>query len=263
MSAPSQVLLGVAFALLSWSLVSCQAPRASSPVTGASATEPPAARAVEASTHVHAAACALPPFALSVSELQGDALGVALLAPDGSPVLAGEWSRREARFHAHSLTLLGRFAVELATAPERTFDFTLELPPEAALELAALGGSAHRASLLGGFEGEARTAADQLALAAASLGSLLSRAPVVRTITGEDGGTCGAAPGFFPHACAEHGYCYALSVEVAGADRAACDAQFLEDLRDEATFQSEPFVDLVHAAARAYGWRAWPLTAAR
>lgn len=245
-------------ALVPWALVACRAPAASVTEDGRAAPQP-----IEAAAHIHAASCALPPFALSVAELGDEVLGVALLAPDGSPVLAGEWSRSEARFRADSLTLLGRFAVELATAPERTFDFTEELAPEAVAELAELGGGAHRASLLDSLEGEAHAAADQLALAAASLGSLLSRAPIVLAISGEDGGTCGAAPGFFPLACAEHAYCYALSVEAGSADRMACDAQFLDDLRDEATFLSEPFVDLVYAAARAYGWRAWPVPVAR
>ena len=90
------------------------------------------------------------------------------------------------------------------------------------------------------------------------VGDVVFTTPVVRALTGEDGGTCGAAPGFFPHACAEHSYCYALSVEPDGPTRAACDARFLADLRAEATFASEPFVELVHAAAHAFGWRAWP-----
>jgi hypothetical protein len=213
-----------------------------------------------------------PPFALFVADLGEGALGVALVAPDGSTLLAGEWSRAEGRFQAHTLTLLERFAVELATAPERTFDLTQELAPEAIVALVDLGDGAHRAQVLGGFEGDARAAADQLALAAATLGSLLSWMPAERATASEEGGLRDAARGFFPHACAELARYYALSAESSGVralihaepiTRETCDARFLEDLRAEATLESEPFVELVHAAARAYGWRAWPATVGR
>lgn len=245
--------------IVSLALAACSTP-AERAANADVASAPGAAAPIEASAPMqgHAPNCAHPPFALSVAELGDGFLAVALVSPDGVPVLAGEWAPAERRFRPDTLALAGRFAAELAAAAEGALDFTEELAPEAVAELADLGGAAHRESLVAAFEGDARAAADQLALAAASLGSLLSRAPVVRALTGEDGGTCGAAPGFFPHACAEHAYCYALSVEADGPTREACDARFLADLRAEATFVSEPFVDLVHGAARAYGWRAWP-----
>lgn len=261
-SAPTRRRLAPAVLVPLLSLLALGACRGSA-ASASLASAAPGDASSGANGHVHAESCELAPFALVVTELGADALGVGLVAPDGTPVLTGQWSRRDARYFADSLALLGRFAVELADAPEQTFDFTEELSPEAVAELASLGGAAHREGLLQSFEGETRAAADQLALAAASLGSLLSRAPVVRAVSGEDGGTCGTAPGYFPRACADHAYCYALAGEAGAADRATCDARFLADMRAEATFQSEPFVELVHAAARAYGWRAWPLDAAR
>jgi len=212
------------------------------------------------SAGAHIVGCAEPPFALSVAELVDGHLAVALVSPDGVPVLAGEWQRDEARFRPGTLALMGRFAAELAAAPEGGFDFTDVLAPAAVAELAHLGGVAHRESLLQGFQGDTRAATEQLALAAASIGSLLSRAAVVRAVSDENGGSCGAAPGFFPEACARHADCYASGVGAAGPARADCDRQLLEDLRREATFLSEPFVDLVYGAACAYGWQAWPTT---
>ena len=212
------------------------------------AVEQAANRPVEAAAQLD---CALEPFALSVAELGDRAYGVALVAPDGSPVLAGEWLRDEARFRADSLSLFGRYAAELVAAADGTLELGDVLAPAGIAELANLGGVAHRAHLLEGFEGGARAAAEQMALAAASIGSVLARAPEVLAITGEDGGTCGAAPGFFPNACAEHAACYAALTTAAA--RAECDAAFLNNLRGEATFVSEPFVELVHGAAAAFG----------
>jgi hypothetical protein len=207
----------------------------------------------------HDPTCVHPPFALSVTDLASGALAVAILSPEGTPVLAGEWDSTQQRFRADTLVFLLRYPAELVAAPDRTLDFTQELAPEAVAELAELGGDAHRARLVQGFSGDARLAADQMALAAASIGSLLSRAAVVRDLVGEDGGACGAAPGFFPRACAEHANCYASFVDAEGPARSACDAALLQDLAEEATFVSEPFVPLVHGAAVAFGWRAWPV----
>lgn len=236
-------------------------------LTACAANAPDTARDTDAAldTHAHsieasapAAACSHAPFALTVTELDARYLTVALRDAEGAPVLAGEWDRAEARYRPDTLLFLGRYAAELGGAAERALDFTEELALEAVAELSDLGGEAHRAHLLAPFEGEARAAADQLALAAASLGSLLARAPVVRAVSGDNGGTCGLAPGFFPHACAEHANCYALSLEQPAPTRADCDARFRRDLQGEATFLSEPFVELLAGAAHAYGWRAWP-----
>jgi hypothetical protein len=81
--------------------------------------------------------------------------------------------------------------------------------------------------------------------------SLLSWMPADRATPSEDAGARDVAAGYFPHACVELARCYAMSAESSGVralvdagsvTREACDAQFLDDLRAEATSASEPFV---------------------
>ena len=63
---------------------------------------------------------------------------------------------------------------------------------------------------------------------------------------------CTWSPELFPIACCKHDVCYA-NCRTAGHSQSECDAQFLADMRVEASFWTAPFVPVYYAAARAFG----------
>jgi hypothetical protein len=73
----------------------------------------------------------------------------------------------------------------------------------------------------------------------------------------EDKDYCTWSPEFFQQACCNHDECYAGCART-GTTRLACDQQFREDMRQEASVWTSPFVPAYYGAVRAFGAEFWP-----